>query len=706
MLLLWAYALASIAQDTCLTQTFLTENDVPYRTTREGQEAALRIGLPIWGSGQTSANMLDILISEVLGFDSELVGSATYASGPLFFDTLPVEVDGVSQPGNLDLVIEIWEILNPSEIANALFVDYSIQSYSTLGYVSGDGLFVPDYAMDTTYWNSQGIPHPQLFHSMYESAYQSYFSQGRTASQWKDWIKAHHNMTARFDGTDCGGACEPTFEFHHETCANNPCILWIMLDPAYMYNRYQSLVRNWDLPVVIMTWSYMDTVLSIVPALFNAEEPFMTMSFFPDTFQLQYNLQNRILFPQSTQSCMDGQNSTSTQGYGTYDCGFEKTNNWKFGSTAFHDNPFYADLHTNGFLTQATVPDNPTMDAILTSVNNGNATGFRDAACQWLQSSVEIWKPWIYITPELEEGDEFPLEKILGITVGCLIAMMGVSYFVYMKFFKHSHVELRLFQQILNTLCQIILEAADYVSDLFIFIAAWMPEYPTMNSGLQLAIVFAGIIVTVSSFVLVWALYGHFKEMYELWHGSDELDEDTELQRKNTLNMLRQNMGSMKHASSKVLNVGDLPDHSPSMICNALAEEEELQKMARLGEELDAQYMTIQAVLHDVSIHGIIMLTEDIPFLAINILFMTSIPEFRNYFSTWFAFFMSCLSIGYKLAGFGYKPYLSEFLRIIKLMDMGVHEGDNKKSKDLKAKLNTNDAQFDEQARLSDVSVH
>merc|ERR1719346_98518 len=161
MLVLLACIAICIAQETCLSEDFLTTNNVPFMKTRSGQETPIQIGLPIWASGQTSANLLDILISEVLGFQTELVSSASYASGPLFFDTLPInaepsafEVPEYASPGTLDLVIEIWDNLNPSEIATSLFTDQLVHAYNTLGYQSGDGLFVPEYAMNSSFWAS------------------------------------------------------------------------------------------------------------------------------------------------------------------------------------------------------------------------------------------------------------------------------------------------------------------------------------------------------------------------------------------------------------------------------------------------------------------------------------------------------------------------------------------------------------------------
>merc|ERR1719420_746745 len=249
-------------------------------------------------SGQATANMMHILIKEVIGYDVELISDGwKYASGPLLLDAIA---------GELDLVVEIWDILNPEEIQNALFTTGDILGYNTLGYVSGDGLFVPEYCMNTTYWTSQGIEKPSIFTSFYEQAYVDFFSEQKTFDV-EAWIM---NAT---------GLGAPSLKFHlPELCAVQECIPWIMLDRDYMA-----------------------TVSQVIPALINAQKPFMTMSFFPDTFQLQYNLENRIYFPQATAGCYEDQNSTTTDGYGSYDCGFAETKNWKLGSKAFHQNELY-----------------------------------------------------------------------------------------------------------------------------------------------------------------------------------------------------------------------------------------------------------------------------------------------------------------------------------------------------------------------------
>jgi len=661
LLVLSILALGAFSDYTpCFTNQWLQDNNVPFRDGDPHDAPPIKLGLPIWMSGQATANMVHILIKEVVGYEIDLVGSATYASGGLLFDTIA---------GNLDLVVEIWDILNPEDIQDALFTNGDITGYNTLGYVSGDGLFVPDYCMNTTYWANQGIDKPSIFTSLLDPAYVDFYSEQGTFDV-ETWIMNATNLT------------EPALKFHiPELCAVQECIPWIMLDQLYMYNRYQSLVRNHNLPVIILTWDYMDTVFTVIPALIAAQKPFMTMSFFPDTFQLQYNLQSRIYFPQATASCYTEQNSTTVDGYGSYDCGFAETKNWKLGSKLFDENEKYMDLTTNSFLNKATFLQDEITSILQEIVTNGSTP--HDASCNWLQANVDTWKDWITITPDPVVAHEVNVEAITGYTVGGCIVAGIIGYYLYTSYglTEEDKVRINVCFSIMGDVLTVLMDIADYFTDFYNVSANLIPLADETNKAI---IYFAVAILIIAGFVLVFSIYLHAQDAIRMCLGSGQKSEEYKMKRKETIQKLKIQIQAVRKQS-----LGNSPEE---LAIDPALQASEVADSAGLIDDIESQQLIIKSVMKNIYVHLVTMVTEDIPMFAIScFFFFTKQDQVEDINALTISMFFSCMSIGYKVGGAGMLSELQELDKIL-MKTMPEEEVEGKKLDD----------EFDDPAQIYD----
>jgi len=453
------------------------------------------------------------------------------------------------------------------------------------------------------------------------------------------------------------------------------------LDKAYMYNRYQSLVRNHNLPVIILTWDYVATVSQVIPALINAQKPFMTMSFFPDTFQLQYNLENRIYFPQATAGCYEDQNSTTTEGYGSYDCGFAETKNWKLGSKAFHQNELYMDLTTNGFLNKATFLQNEITSILQEIVTNGSTP--HDSSCNWLHANVETWKDWITITPDPAVPHEVNVEKITGYTVGGCIVAGIIGYYLYTSYglTEEDKVRINVCFSIMGDILTVLMDIADYFTDFYNVSANLVPLADEANKAI---IYFAVAILIIAGFVLVFSIYLHVQDALRMCVGSGQKSEEYKMKRKETIQKLKIQIQMVQKQS-----LGNSPEE---LAIDPALQNSNVADSAALIDDIESQQLIIKSVMKNIYVHLVTMASEDIPMFAISCYFFFKLgDEVEDFNALAISMFFSCMSIGYKVGGAGMLSELQELDKIL-MKTMPEEEMESKKLDD----------EFDDPAQIYD----
>jgi len=578
----------------CQPASFYSDIDVGDRSKLGN--AAVRWGL--WDSSIIVNSIFGIILHEAMGFQTSWVKSDAYSD---LYEKMEAE--------EIQFAAENW---------SAIYENYSsyVFEYGSVGYEGLEGLLIPSYALNTSNYDpgllevdcgESNCLDRYIIHQL-EPVY-THFDEFDSIVYLTKNERGLRDKVVR----ECGGfssenvsipdaifvpkACEPVprngsdrahiqypegFEtvdiqtesgeiIHMNTTTHvfPACSVWNEIKTTWHVNVFQSVVVNLNIPARIYWWGKCRAE-AIVTHYINNEIPFLFYWWLPDYVLAKWDIDFSVVqLAPITDSCYET-NSDNLYGHDSPNtCGIEPLGALPcYGSNYWSHNAAQdaRDLFARFFMSTST------LDKLLVythSLADNHGVEFTDgtahfqSACNWVSNHKNIWKAWLpeqqYQLAEVEilNGGLSTFEMVMTIVCTIIIFTLAALYIGnhYKLITMFSDISKELLNKVTAEAFTITFLALDITTD-------WLNYVFTINKSndVSFGFVFMYIIfLSMSTVVALRMVYHTFNVIYIAFFSKQENDARIRLSRQKHDQLLRKlSMTSVKVGIATLL-LEDVP---------------------------------------------------------------------------------------------------------------------------------------------------